>query len=208
MNKFDKIFAKYTQSDADRRILDCASEVLSRIDRDKRVVEVTVHFSEVILKDDLYRIEEKIREAYELNVVRILPKYRSELWDASYVPEIMYELNRVGAVSRGFFNEYDYSFDGNKLNIKVSFNNGGIELLYCAKTNEIISNIIFGEFGIRYEVTLSQEEGYVESVPMIDEQLAEMQKIARAQHNEMVMAASRQKDEPEAPPEEDKYNDF
>ena len=159
MNKFDKIFAKYTQTDSDRRVLDKASEVSSRVDRERRVVEVTAHFSELIPKDELYAIEDKLREAYELSVVRILPKYDSSLWSPSYVPEVMQELNRVGAVSRGFFNEYDFAVEGNKLTVKLSFNNGGIELLYCAKTNEILSNIIYGEFGIRFEVDIKLESG-------------------------------------------------
>ncbi len=211
MNKFDKIFSKYTQSDAERQILDLASEVLSRVDRENRVVEITAHFDAVIGKDELYKIEDGLREAYDLSVVRILPKYKAELWNPSYLPEVMCELNRVGAVSRGFFNEYDYSIEDNRLNIKVSFNNGGIELLYCAKTNEIISNIIYGEFGIRFEVSISQEEGYVESMPDIEAQLSEMQRIARKQQAEMAAAATRRANEPSVSTQsedEDKYKDY
>ncbi|MBQ8248978.1 MAG: PolC-type DNA polymerase III [Clostridia bacterium] len=207
MNKFDKIFAKYTQSDSERKFLDLASEVSSRFDREQRVVEVTAEFSELIEKDKLYALEDNIREAYQLSVVRILPKYPKELWSPSYLPEVMMELNRIGAVSRGFFNEYDFSINDNKINIKVSFNNGGIELLYCAKTNEIISNIIFGEFGIRFAVELSKEEGYVDTMPMITEQIAEMERIARTQFNMAENEASRRAVDTPAP-EEDKFKDF
>ena len=65
MNKFDKIFSKFTQSANDRVILDKATSVTSRIDRELRVVEVTAEFSEIIKKDSLYAIEDKIREAYD-----------------------------------------------------------------------------------------------------------------------------------------------
>ena len=207
MNKFEKIFAKYEQTDAERKILDLASEVSSRVDRENRVVEVTASFGQIIPKADLYAIEDKLREAYELNVVRILPRYSSELWTPSYIPEVMYELNRVGAVSRGFFNEYDFAIDDGKINIKLSFNNGGIELLYCAKTNEIISNIIFGEFGLRFAVEITQEQNYVESAPLLTEQLAEMEHIAREQH---LAAATKPVARPEADkaPEEDKTKDY
>ena len=129
MNKFDKIFSKYTQTDAERRFLDIASEVSSRFDRERRVVEVTASFSEIIPKDKLYALEDNIRGTYDLSVVRILPKYTREMWTPDYLPEVMLELNRIGAVSRGFFNEYDFSISENKISIKVSFNNGGIELL-------------------------------------------------------------------------------
>ncbi|MBQ2710199.1 MAG: hypothetical protein IJF67_18135, partial [Clostridia bacterium] len=206
MNKFDRVFSKFEQSAAHRAVLDRALDVKSRIDRERRVVEAIVEFPEIVSKDILYEIEDKIREVYELNVMRILPKYDASLWTPDYVPEVMRELNRVGAVSRGFFNEYNFKIDGRKLDISVSFNNGGIELLYSAKTNEIISGIIFGEFGIRFEVELIQEQGYVESPPVISAQLAEMEKIARQQSIEIAASASRRDDAPPEPVEDPTAN--
>ncbi len=209
MNKFEKIFSKYQQTDSDKRVLDLASEVSSRVDRENRVVEVTAHFPQIIKKTTLYEIEEKLRDAYDLTVVRILPRYDASLWSPSYIPEVMLELNRVGAVSRGFFNEYDFGIADNKITVNISFNNGGIELLYNAGTNEIISNIIFGEFGIRFEVEIIQEQGYTESpMPLITEQLAEMEKTARQQQQDMMRSAAAVKGESEPDPEAEKYKDF
>ncbi len=182
MNRFDKIFARYKQTASERELLDLATDIVHRVDIEHRMVEADVSFPRIIPKDSLYEIEEKIREAYDLNVVRLLPHYNKELWDLSYVPEVMRELNRVGAVSRGFFNEYDFSAKENKLTIEVSTTNGGVELLYSARTNEIISNIIFGEFGIRYEVELIHNGRYEASNSAIEAQLAEMERIARQQH--------------------------
>ena len=104
MNRFDKIFARYKQTASERKLLDLATDIVHRVDIEHRMVEADVSFPQIIPKDSLYEIEEKIREAYDLNVVRLLPHYNKELWDLSYVPEVMRELNRVGAVSRGFFN--------------------------------------------------------------------------------------------------------
>lgn len=208
LNKFDKIFTKYTQSDWARKVLDKITNVTYKLDRERRIVEVNAKFSEVIPKDKLYAIEEEIRAAYDLRWVRILPQYSQELFDPRYIPEVMKELNRVGAVSRGFFNEYDYEFDGNKLNIQISFTNGGVELLYCAKTNEIISNIIYSEFGIRYEVTLSEETACDMSGGVLNTQLAELEKIARTQQNQISQSRSRKIETQQEQVEEDKYKDF
>ena len=207
MNKFEKIFARYEQTSSERAILDTVEDVVSRVDKERRVVEVTARFDNIIKKQTLYDIEENIRAAYELNVVRILPRYDSSLWSPSYIPEVMLELNRVGAISRGFFNEYDFSIDDNKISIKISWNNGGIELLYSAKTDEIISNIIFAEFGLRFEVELIQEGEYHETMPQIAEQIAEMEKIARAQQRDMERSMAARPTE-ESAPEEDKFKDF
>ncbi len=207
MNKFEKIFARYEQTASEKAILDTANDVVSRVDKERRVVEVTARFDKIIKKQTLYAIEENIRAAYELNVVRILPRYDTSLWSPSYIPEVMLELNRVGAISRGFFNEYDFALTDNRISIKISWNNGGIELLYTGKTNEIISNIIFAEFGLRFEVELTQEGEYKETMPEIAEQIAEMEKLARAQQRDMERSMASRAVE-DKPVEEDKYKDF
>lgn len=185
MNKFDRIFSKYSQSADERSILDMAENVRTKIDRDKRIVEINCEFPQIIPKKDLYQIEESIRAAYELNYVRIIPRYPGELFTKSYMREVMYELQRVGAVSRGFFNEYDCRISGDHIEIEISFNNGGVELLYSAKTNEIISNIIYGEFGRRFSVDIKQDSSCDVGDGFFAGQLAELEKQARSAQVEL-----------------------
>ena len=185
MNKFDRIFSKYSQSADERSILDMAENVRTKIDRDKRIVEINCEFPQIIPKKDLYQIEESIRAAYELNFVRLIPRYPGELFMKSYMREVMYELQRVGAVSRGFFNEYDCRISGDHIEIEISFNNGGVELLYSAKTNEIISNIIYGEFGRRFSVDIKQDSSCDAGDGFFAGQLAELEKQARSAQVEL-----------------------
>lgn len=185
MNKFDRIFSKYSQSADERSILDMAENVKTKIDRDKRIVEINCEFPQIIPKKDLYQIEESIRAAYELNYVRLIPRYPGELFTKSYMREVMYELQRVGAVSRGFFNEYDCRISGDHIEIEISFNNGGVELLYSAKTNEIISNIIYGEFGRRFSVDIKQDSSCDVGDGFFAGQLAELEKQARSAQVEL-----------------------
>lgn len=169
----------------ERSILDMADNVRTKIDRDKRIVEINCEFPQIIPKKDLYQIEESIRAAYELNFVRLIPRYPGELFTKSYMREVMYELQRVGAVSRGFFNEYDCRISGNHIEIEISFNNGGVELLYSAKTNEIISNIIYGEFGRRFSVDIKQDSSCDVGDGFFAGQLAELEKQARSAQVEL-----------------------
>ena len=185
MNKFDRIFSKYSQSADERSILDMAENVRTKINRDKRIVEINCEFPQIIPKKDLYQIEESIRAAYELNFVRLIPRYPWELFTKSYMREVMYELQRVGAVSRGFFNEYDCRISGDHIEIEISFNNGGVELLYSAKTNEIISNIIYGEFGRRFSVDIKQDSSCDVGDGFFAGQLAELEKQARSAQVEL-----------------------
>ncbi len=205
LNKFDKLFAKYEQTDDIRAILDDITSLTPRVDRDRRLIELEAAFARLVPKVDLYRIEDGIREAYELNIVRILPKYDKALFSKSYIPEAVKELNRIGAVSRGFFNDYDYNIAENLLELKISFNNGGVDLLYTAKTNEILSNIIYNEFGLRFDVKITREQPEV-TQDYFQNEIAELELRARKTVKEIEQHRSRQIEE--AVPVEDPYKDF
>lgn len=209
MNKFDRIFSKYSQSADERSILDMAENVRTKIDRDKRIVEINCEFPQIIPKKDLYQIEKSIRAAYELNFVRLIPRYPGELFTKSYMREVMYELQRVGAVSRGFFNEYDCRISGEHIEIEISFNNGGVELLYSAKTNEIISNIIYGEFGRRFSVDIKQDSSCDVGDGFFAGQLAELEKQARSAQVELAhQRAFRHENDEQSVVEETPDKDF
>ncbi len=205
LNKFDKLFAKYEQTDEIRAILDDITSLTPRVDRDRRLIELEAGFSRIVPKVDLYKIEDGIREVYELNIVRILPKYDKSLFSKTYIPEAVKELSRVGAVSRGFFNDYDYNIAENLLELKISFNNGGVDLLYTAKTNEILSNIIYNEFGLRFDVKITREQPEV-TQDYFQNEIAELELRARKTVKEIEQHRSRQIEE--AVPVEDPYKDF
>ena len=159
--KFLAKFDKYSPQGEHRTILENAYLNRFRAEKEKRMLEAYVSFQKIVKKETLYAIEKEIAEAYKLSFVRIIPAYPSELFDISYIPEAMIELQRIGAVSRGFFKDYKSTLKDNKLIIEISFSNGGIELLYHAETPEILSNIIRSEFGISLKVEIKQEEGFV-----------------------------------------------
>jgi len=209
INKFDKLFGRYKQTADDRRILDNISEVVPKIDRVHRYVEVTANFPEPVPKRELYRIEEAIRAVYELNSLRILPRYPKEKFTQTYISEVLCELNRVGAVSRGFFNDYQYKFDGDNLDIRILFGNGGVQLMYTAKVNEVISNIVFCEFGIRLNVTISCEDGYEGESQYVPPEIVELEQQARIQY-EQSLKHTRTPPKTEKTPaaEEDPFRDF
>ncbi len=176
------VFNKYAPGDEFKAILESATDISVRADRERKLVEAQAFFPETIEKKKLYRLEEEIREAYKINSVRILPKYSPDKFNSEYITQVMVEAQRLGAVSRGFFNDYDVSLEGNHIKIDIAFANGGIELLYSAKTHEIIEGIILREFGLNYtvEITRSQgfEGGYEDFVKHRDEYLSSEMKEA------------------------------
>ncbi len=154
-------FNRYHPREEYREILEQASDVRIRTDTERRMVEVFASFPALVEKAILYDMEKEICEAYQLNGARIFPHYPAECFTRDYIHQAITELQRTGAVSRGFFHDYRVTVDENCIDIEIGFANGGIDLLYAADTHEILANILRSEFGLSFTVTIRQEEGYV-----------------------------------------------
>ncbi len=137
-----------------------------RADKELRMLEVHAAFAEIVDKRDLYAIESEVAAAYALHSVRILPRYPAELFNKAYMPAILQETERVGTVSRGFFNYADIQMDGEHITIEIPFGMGGIGLLEAAQTASVIAGVIKSEFGLERHVDIRTSENaeYVESI--------------------------------------------
>ena len=151
-------FRRYEPSQEIRAILQSAGDVSLRIDKETRKAEVQCTFPAIVRKQILYRICTEIAQVYELTYFKIFPQYNSSLFSLTYLPDVLEEATHVGAITKGFFNEYQTELDGDCLKITVSSTNGGIDLLYRSNTPQVISDIIHSEFGLRYAVTICKEE--------------------------------------------------
>ena len=152
-------FNKYQPTDTEAlRVLSNVVDYSVRVVKDARLIEAQVHFSELVDKSLLYRIENEIKDAYQINVMKILPKYHASLFDRQYFTQILIEAEKVGVVARGFFSNCDYKIEGNKITVIIPFGMGGIDLLNDAKTQNVIRNIILSEFGIEMSVSIVNDE--------------------------------------------------
>jgi len=153
-------FNRYHPNEEYRALLDRGTGVRIRTDIERRIVEIYAGFPEIIEKTVLYDIEREICQCYELSAARIFPTYPASCFTEAYLPQAVVELQRTGAVSRGFFKDYRISVDGNRITLEIAFTNGGIELLYHADTPRILEQILKSEFGLTFEVEIRQEQGY------------------------------------------------
>jgi len=158
-----ELFKRYDPPAEYKKILQSAINIATRVERDKKMLEVDAEFTSLVEKTTLFHIEEQVREAHQINSVRIFPKYPADLFSQSYIPQILLETQRTGTVSRGFFNDYNIEVDEDDkmIIVEVYFPEGGVILLCDAKTPDVISDLIFSEFGIRYTVEIRRVEGYI-----------------------------------------------
>ena len=69
-----EILKRYEPDERTSRLLLSAQDTVVRANKESKLLEIQARFPKIIDKRTLYRIEDEIREAYQLNVVRILPK--------------------------------------------------------------------------------------------------------------------------------------
>lgn len=157
-----EIFSKYQPDEADKRFLLSAvpDSIRVRADREQRIVELHAEFPQILHKPALYKIEEEIRRAYDLVWVRLLPRYPSELFGETCIPDLLMETNREGIVARGFFNHCNYRLQDGRIRIEIPFADSGINLIYNAKTPEKMEEILNREYGVSVKVEIVRTQDY------------------------------------------------
>ena len=156
--KLGDIFKRFIPLGLHKEIFDNAAEVKVRLDKENRIAEVRCALPKLYRKKDLYELEGEIARTYELNQMRILPRYPAELFTTDYISDVLMEAARVGVVINGFFNRYELEADEESLKFRIPFTHGGISLLDLARTGDVISGIIFSEFGLQYKVEILQAD--------------------------------------------------
>ena len=141
-------FTKYTPSEGHRKILETVSAYSLRTNRELRLMEVDITLPSPVKKAVLYAIEADIAAAYQLNSVRLLPKYPRESFTLSYMHEIVEEAYRVGKITHGFLESYSLNEEEGDIVISIGFSQEGTELLHKAETDRVMEQILFSEFGI------------------------------------------------------------
>ena len=157
-----EIFNRYTPDNASAELLLLADAngISLRADKEQRIIEVSAPFSRVIPRTDLYRIEEEIRVAYDLNSVRICPVYNATLFDITQIPDLLMETNRRGIVAKGFFDRCEYRLSGNVLDIDIPFTNAGINLIESADTPKLMEKLVRDTYGVVLQVRLHTLKGF------------------------------------------------
>ena len=153
-----ELLYKYIPTPEQEQILSSGVVTRSRVDKERRILEVHANFESIIPKSALYEIEDKVAEVYQLVYFKILPHYPSNLFEERYIPEIIKETERIGIVAKGFFYGYEFDLNQDSLEIKIPFTQTGISLLEDANTPRVIENIINSEFDISIKVSITCNE--------------------------------------------------
>ncbi len=172
---FLQIFERYHANEATARILEQAQNIKLQADKENRIIQVSADFPMLVAKEEIYRIENEIAKAYELNWVKILPHYPAELFDTGYVSELLRETECIGIVAKGFFSKYRFRLEDRTLTVEIPFNENGVALLYDARTPEVMQGILLSEFGLNIKVNIvhTNDEAFLASNDSLEKRLEE-----------------------------------
>ena len=178
------VLKKYQPGARTKALLESATAYSIKTEKEKRILEISLHLPETVEKEELYRIEAEIAEAYELAAVKILTHYPSQYFTVGYISELLTETERIGIVARGFFRHYRARLDEDGLYIELPIEVDGVRLMQNAHTPEVMSRIIRSEFDLDVPVHIHHNpdlrvESDAYSVERRMEQLD--QQLARAQ---------------------------
>ena len=163
MNLIERL-PKYTPNSEFSTIMRDGEVVAIRVDKENRIMELDVKFTDTVSKKVLYRLEKDICSAYALRKFKIIPKYDKLLFSYDYMEDVILESYERGSVTTGFFSDYTLDFSKEKIIIKIPFIQGGIDLLERGNTAKVISDIIFDEFGIKIPVFIEQRDDYEKNI--------------------------------------------
>lgn len=156
-----QLLQRYEPDGIQREIVQSAGKYRCQVNKEKKMMILTVDFPRVYRKADIRRLEEEIKKAYDLNYVHVITHYGAELFSNSYIDEMLLELQFRAAVGRGFFYDYDYTVDNvnKRVEIRIGFSDSGIGLMYDDKTPIEASKILKDEFDIDYKVDIIRDDG-------------------------------------------------
>ncbi len=179
IEKFHKYSPEYPENDAIGKI----TEYKIKLDEKNRRIICHASFSEYVPHETILNIEKGILEAYQLNSMRLIPRFSDQLFSLSLFPDIFSELKHRTPMGFGFFsnakvsgslhsvsyeNESDIVTDDDELianlkkhgdnKISIDLYNGGKKLLQINHCDEIIESIIYDMFGIHIDVIFEGED--------------------------------------------------
>ncbi len=141
-------FFKYSPSDTELSVLSEVSDYSVKVDKDARIISAEVTFPKYVPLSVLFKIENGIKDAYELSRMEIHPTFENTPFDGGYIDHVFFEFTRLDALGNGFLSDAfiekldnaDVSLENSTL--YISLNNGGKSLLLSNECDKHLSEII------------------------------------------------------------------
>ncbi len=186
MIKLSEVFAPYAV-ELDGSLADAAVNNI-RINKERRILIIDMNSDYLLTRAALFEAQQKIAAAdIGIDKVIIHPHFRPEAFDVGYFDELVAALKSNTPSLNGTLNDAVLIREGeDRLNVELA--HGGLALLQAKEFDTLLSDIIYREFGLRFDVRFSG----VTELSVDDEQFTEsidnaQKKIDRQKIEELTM---------------------
>ena len=151
MTKLRDVFSRYNV-ELDESLADAVVEQI-RISKNRRILNIEIKCGELVKREAIFAAQKQIAGA-ESGVDRVVihPRYSPELFETSYFDELVTALKAETPSLNGTLNDAVMEQVGeHTLNICLA--HGGAALLQAKEFELMLSDMIFREFGLRFDIT-------------------------------------------------------
>lgn len=174
---FKSLFGEYLADSTPKALVD--SKVLYiDVDRENAALTVTLNPNEIILKNDIMQVQNRLRKLLHLNVFCIEVKYTPNMFCTDYFSEIITALKTKVSMINGYLNDAGITYENNTITITLA--HGGGELLEKCNVKSEIRQFINKEFSFMPQVEF-------EGVTFLDQQAVSVGSktdVKAAEHSE------------------------
>ena len=186
MIKLSEVFAPYGV-ELDGSLADAAVNNI-RINKERRILNIDINSDYLLTRAAIFEAQERITKAdIGIDKVIIHPHFKPESFDVGYFDELVAALKSNTPSLNGTLNDAVLIREGeDRLNVELA--HGGLALLEAKEFDTLLSDIIYREFGLHFDIRFSG----VTQLSVDDEQFTEsidnaQKKIDRQKIDELTM---------------------
>ncbi len=153
MIKLGEVFSPYTVA-LESSIADAAVKQI-RVNKERRILNIDIHSDDLLSRKIIFEAQDQIAKA-EIGVDKVIihPHFPRDAFDTAYFDDLIAALKAQNSSLNGTLNDAVLEREGeDRLNVVLA--HGGLALLRAKDFDVLLSDLIFREFGLSFEITFS-----------------------------------------------------
>ena len=157
MGQFYQLFTYCTDKETVNLI--GSSEIVdANVDKEERIFNMVLRCNQIVDYSVVKKAEQQISEVAELNKTNIRITYSKHLFDLDEIEKIVSPLKYTNSAANGFFEGVEAETEDSTLTLCLK--KGGKDILEAQKVDKEISQLIYDQFGLDFDVTLMEVKAY------------------------------------------------
>ncbi|MBE6810693.1 MAG: PolC-type DNA polymerase III [Ruminococcaceae bacterium] len=162
MCSFEELFATYLNKNT-VEIFSGVNVYECKLNSDTRSLDFKLFSKNYITLASVNLLKEEIKHALQLESVAVECTFPSEVFNVDAAADIVAEIRTKNIIFNGFFNEAQYSLDGN--NLKITLKYGGYNTIKDGNFEKLFKTLVQSRFGLKTAIEVSFD-GVLEDAPI------------------------------------------